>query len=298
VNWKIYKNGGIFLMTEMQEEEIDLREYISVLIKRKGVIILIFLIAVITAALVSYFALSPVYQSSVVFSIALMDNRPATTIIAQVENNVPVIKIHEALEVINSNLILDEVIKRSDLNISSDQLRTRIEVKNLKNTNFIKVSVEADSPEKAKELAENIVKVFIEKNQNKYTEKIKLIKERIKILEREIAEFEKSIQEIENAIKKIAASKDLSETERYFQTSLLLNSSSNERNLYNNLIYQINTLQERLNNCQDFGIISYAQLPVAPIKPNKKLNILIAGVLGLFVGIFVAFFIEFWQKGK
>jgi len=285
-------------MTEIQEEEIDLREYINVLLKRKGIIILIFLIAVITAALVSYFALSPVYQSSVVFSIALMDNRPTTTIIAQVENNVPVIKIHEVLEVINSNLILDEVIKRSDLNISSDQLKTRIEVKNLKNTNFIKVSVEADSPEKVKELAENIVKVFIEKNQNKYTEKIKLIKERIKILEREIAEFEKSIQEIDTAMKKIADSKDLSETERYFQTSLLLNSSSNERNLYNNLIYQINTLQERLNNCQDFGIISYAQLPVAPIKPNKKLNILIAGVLGLFVGIFAAFFLEFWQKGK
>jgi len=77
-----------------------------------------------------------------------------------------------------------------------------------------------------------------------------------------------------------------------------LNSSSNERNLYNNLIYQINTLQERLNNCQDFGIISYARLPAAPIKPNKKLNILFAGVLGLFVGIFVAFFLEFWQKGK
>ncbi|GAI08239.1 unnamed protein product [marine sediment metagenome] len=72
-------------MTEMQEEEIDLREYINVLLKRKGIIILIFLIAVITAALVSYFALSPVYQSSIVFSIALMDNRPPTTIVAQVE---------------------------------------------------------------------------------------------------------------------------------------------------------------------------------------------------------------------
>jgi len=285
-------------MTEMQEEEIDLREYIHVLLKRKGIIILIFIIAVITAALVSYFALSPVYQSSMVFGIALMDNRPPTTIVAQVENNVPVIKIHEALEIISSNLILDEVIKRNDLNISSDQLRTRIEVENLKNTNFIKVSVEADSPEKAKELAENIVKVFIEKNRNKYTKKIRLIEERIKIVKQGIAEFEKSIREIENAMKKIAASKDLSEAERYFQTSLLLNSSSNERSLHNNLIYQINTLQERLNNCQDFGIISYAQLPVAPIKPNKKLNILIAGVLGLFVGIFAAFFLEFWQKGK
>jgi len=285
-------------MTEIQEEEIDLREYINVLLKRKGIIILIFLIAVITAAIVSYFALSPVYQASTVFSVALIDNRPPTTIVAQIENNVPIIKISESLEVINSNLILDEVIKRSDLNITSDQLKTRIEVENLKNTNFIKVSVKADSPEKAKELAENIVKVFIEKNQNKYTEKTKIIEERIKILEQEIDVSEKSIREIENAMKKVSASKDLSEAERYFQTSSLLNLSSNEKNLYNNSIYQINTLQERLNNCEDFKIINYAQLPAAPIKPNKKLNILIAGVLGLFVGIFVAFFLEFWQKGK
>jgi len=285
-------------MPEIQEEEIDLREYIHVLSKRKGIIILIFLIAVITAALVSYFALSPVYQSSVVFSIALMDNRPPTTITAQIENNVPIIRIDEVLEVINSNFLLDEVVKRTSLNISSDQLRAQIKVENVKDTNFIRIIVEADSPEKAKGLAENIVKVFIEKNQSKYTEKIILIEKRLKVLEQEIVEFEKRIQEIEIVKKKIATSEELSETERYFQTSLLLNSSSNERNLYNNLIYQINTLQERLNNCQDFGIINYAQLPTVPIKPNIKLNILIAGVLGLFVGIFVAFFLEFWQKGK
>jgi len=285
-------------MTEMQEEEIDLREYISVLLKRKGIIILIFLVAVITAALMSYFILNPIYQSSVVFSIALVDNRPPTSFVAQIENNVPVINIHESLEIINSNLVLDEVIKRMGLNISSDQLRSRIKVENIKNTNFVKVTVEADSPEESKYLAENIVRVFIEENQSKYTEKIKIIEKRIKILEQEIVKFEGKIQEIENAKKKIVTSKELSEAERYFQTSLLLNSSTNERNLYNNSIYQINTLQERLNNCQDFRIINYAQSPVVPVKPNKKLNILIAGVLGLFVGVFVAFFLEFWQKGK
>lgn len=285
-------------MPEIQEEEIDLREYINVLFKRKGIIILIFLIAVITAALMSYFILNPVYQSSVVFSIALVDSRPPTSFVAQIENNVPVINIHESLEIINSNLVLDEVIKRMGLNISSGQLRTRIEVENMKNTNFVKVTVEANSPEESKYLAENIVRVFIEENQSKYTEKIEIIEKRIKILEKEIAEFEGKIQEIENAKKKIVTSKELSEAERYFQTSLLLNLSASERNLYNNSIYQINTLQERLSNCQDFKIIDYAQLPDAPIKPNKKLNILIAGVLGLFVGIFVAFFLEFWQKGK
>jgi uncharacterized protein involved in exopolysaccharide biosynthesis len=45
-------------------------------------------------------------------------------------------------------------------------------------------------------------------------------------------------------------------------------------------------------------IASSAYEPEYPIKPNIKLNILIAGVLGLFVGIFVAFFLEFWQNGK
>lgn len=272
-------------MPEIQEEEIDLREYINVLLKRKGIIILIFLIAVITAALVSYFVLSPVYQASTVFSVAKIDG-------------LAVSNITESLEIIKSDVVLDEVINRMGLEISTGQLKSQIEVKNLKGTNFIEVSVTADSPENAKNLVENIAKTFIEQNQRKYQDKVKLIEERLKIIEGQIAEFKKSIQEIENTIRKIAVSEDLSEAERYFQTSLLLNSSSNERNLYNNSIYQINTLHERLNNCQDFGIISYAQLPVVPIKPNKKLNILIAGVLGLFVGIFVAFFLEFWQKGK
>jgi capsular polysaccharide biosynthesis protein len=86
-------------MTEPQEEEIDLREYINVLLKRKGIIILIFLIAVITAALVSYLALSPVYQSSTVFSVAKIDGRA-------------VINITEALEIMKSNIVLDEVIDR------------------------------------------------------------------------------------------------------------------------------------------------------------------------------------------
>ncbi|GAI40741.1 unnamed protein product, partial [marine sediment metagenome] len=109
----------------MQEEEIDLREYINVLLKRKGVIILIFLVGVITAALVSHLVLTPVYQSSAVFGIALVDNRP-------------VLNISESLEIMSSNLILDEVIKKINLNISASALKLLIKAENLKGTNFIK----------------------------------------------------------------------------------------------------------------------------------------------------------------
>ena len=272
-------------MPEIHEEEIDLREYINVLLKRKGIIILIFLIAVITAALVSYFALSLVYQASTVFSVAKIDGQA-------------VVNITESLEIMKSDIVLDEVIHQMGLGETAKQLSSQITTKNLKGTNFIEVSIAANSPEMAKNLVENIAEVFIEQNQDEYWEKVKIVEDRLKILEEQIAEFEKNIQEIEKAKKKIAASEELSEGERQFQTSLLLNSSVTERSLYNNLTNQANNLKASLKSCEDFKIINYAQLPAAPIKPNKKLNIIIAGVLGLFIGIFVAFFLEFWQKGK
>jgi capsular polysaccharide biosynthesis protein len=272
-------------MPEIQEEEIDLREYINVLLKRKSIIILIFLIAVITAALVSYFAISPVYQSSAVFSVAQIDGRA-------------VINITESLEIIKSNIVLDEVINWMGLEETAKQLSSQITTESIKGTNFIKISVAADSPENAKSLVENIIEVFIKQNQAEYQEQVKFIEDRLKIIEEQIAEFEKNIQEIEKTKRKIAVTEELSEGERQFQTSLLLSSSVTERSLYNNLINQANGLKASLKSCEDFKIINYAQLPTAPIKPNKKLNILIAGVLGLFVGIFVAFFLEFWQKGK
>lgn len=274
-------------MPEIQEEKIDLRDYINVLLKRKNIIILIFLIAIIIAAMISYFAISPspIYQSSIVFGVAQIDGRV-------------VINITESLEIMKSSVLLDEVINRMDLEISAAKLKSQIVVKNLKGTNFIEISVVDNSPEKAKNLAENITEIFIKQNQGKYQEKVKLVEDRLKTLKEQIAEFEKNIEEIKKNIKEIATSKELSEGERQFQTSLLLSSSVTERELYNTLTDQANSLKVSLKSYEDFKIINNAQILVSPIKPNTKLNILIAGVLGLFVGIFAAFFLEFWQKGK
>jgi len=191
------------------------------------------------------------------------------------------------------------MLESSDTITVSDKPKVRVGVglySNLWPEKYLFCSSKVSSKEK--NLVENIAEVFIEQNQSEYQEKVKLIEDRLKIIEEQIAEFEKNIQEIEKTKKKIAASEGLSEGERQFQTSLLLSSSVTERSLYNNLTNQANSLKTSLKSCEDFKIINYTQLPDAPIKPNKKLNILIAGVLGLFVGIFVAFFLEFWQKGK
>ena len=41
-----------------------------------------------------------------------------------------------------------------------------------------------------------------------------------------------------------------------------------------------------------------ASVPESPIKPNKRQNVMIAGVVGLLASIMLAFFIEFLEKNK
>ena len=280
-------------MTEMVEEEIDLREYINILLKRKGIILLIFLIAVITATIVSYFVLTPIYQSSVSFQIS-------TELTKQQYYPTPSTNpyISDILVLLTSDSILREAAGRINLSYDFNEMKRKIKSTNIKDTNIITLTVEDENSKVARDLANSIVKVFIEENQYIYDEKRKIAEENLRIYVEQLDDIEKNIIEIEKTKLKIANSSDISDVEKHFQTSLLLNSLATERNSRNFLISQISSIKEDLMNYKGFKIIDLATEPAVPIKPNKKLNIAIAGVLGLFVGVFVAFFIEFWQKGK
>ena len=42
-----------------------------------------------------------------------------------------------------------------------------------------------------------------------------------------------------------------------------------------------------------FLVVDYADVPASPIKPNKKTNVAIGGILGIMVGAGIIFLIEF-----
>ena len=281
-------------MPEIQEEEIDLREYINVLLKRKGIIIIIFLIAIITAAIVNYFVLTSVYQSSVSFQVNIELTKQPYYYPSTSTNHY----ISDILILLTSDSILRKAAERANISYDFTDIKEKVETDNIKDTNIVTLTVEDENPKLSKDLANSIVEVFIEKNQPIYDEKRKIAEENLKVYEEQLKDIEKNIVEIEKTKQKVASSTGISDVEKHFQTSLLLNSLVTERNTHNFLISKIRSLKEELMNYQGFKIIDPAIEPAAPIKPNKKLNILIAGVLGLFVGIFVAFFFEFWQKGK
>jgi len=57
--------------------------------------------------------------------------------------------------------------------------------------------------------------------------------------------------------------------------------------------------RELFNHSREpLNIISQSPPSSAPIGPNRKMNVAVAGVLGLFVGILLAFFIHYMEGGK
>ena len=413
----------------MEEEEIDLREYINVLLKRKGIIILIFLIAVITAALVSFFYLKPVYEASTI----LMISKPKYQV--ELEPKIqtqftPEISLATYETLIKDREIEEEVIKKLNLGqppyeLTPDNLQGMITIESPTNTNLIKMNLQSGDPKLTKDIANVWAELFVEKNKDLYlkeskeaqgfiedqlkisklnlskieeeiqkfneTNKIEILDKEIKGKAAKVLDYELRLADIQLSLEKESAEKEQVSAALIKQDKILkLNKSitndqffhqlmstiskgnfmdinltyvSEETNpIYYNFATQlINTdvlisslqaeesqLKENINNfnrqleslrkelaseklaqsrlereyntskgvygvlsqkaeevkiavATESGLVKIASLayePKYPIKPNKKLNILIAGVLGLFVGIFFAFFLEFWQKGK
>jgi len=119
--------------------------------------------------------------------------------------------------------------------------------------------------------------------------------ETIKSIENEIKELDNSINEVR---KKVVSLKDDLANQRLTKTRLE-RKYDKENNIHDILTQKNEEIKIALSaESANLEVAKYAHQPQSPIKPNKKLNIAIAGVLGLFMGIFIAFFAEFWQSGK
>ena len=199
---------------------------------------------------------------------------------------------------INSDNILKNVISELKLNLSPGGLVNYIKVENIDNSGYVKVTVENTSPELARDIAFSLVNQFIKLNQQYYQEKIALLEKEKQSIEKQMTLEMENINEAEKLRLAIINSEGLSLTEKQIQINLLLNYSTQIREHYNELVDKYYILENQILNSSNFEIVNYPSIPQAPIKPNKKLNIAIAGVLGLFLGVLIAFFVEYWQGGK
>ena len=67
-------------------------------------------------------------------------------------------------------------------------------------------------------------------------------------------------------------------------------------------IDEINTEIEKLvlnkDSIEDIQLISEPEASISPIKPKKKRNVTLAGIVGFMLSVFIAFFAEYIRKHK
>jgi len=179
----------------MEEEEIDLREYINVLLKRKGIIILIFLIAVITAALVSFFYLKPVYEANAVIAVS----KPKI-----INSLIDEISIEDYKNLIKDVEIEEELMQKINLEkpptgVTPYDLERMITIEIPKDTNLIKINLQAENPKLTKDIINTWATLFVEKNKKLYFDEVKKAKigveDKLKHAEQDFFEIEEKMIE-------------------------------------------------------------------------------------------------------
>ncbi|PIC95690.1 capsular biosynthesis protein [Sporosarcina sp. P26b] len=196
------------------EETISLQELFTTLKKRLGLIIGTTIAAAVIAVIISYFFLTPIYQSSTQILVTQQYVEQQQFTSQDIQTNLQLINTYNAI--IKTPVILDQVIKNLDLDITPAALNAQLTVNSEQNSQVVNLTVQDPEPHKAVDIANTTAEVF----------------------QKEIV------------------------------------------NLMN--VDNVNILSPAI----------YVEDP-KPVKPNKQLNIAIAAVIGLMVGVGIAFLLEY-----
>jgi len=265
------------------EDEIDLHDCIRVILKRWKIILTVFFVAVITTAIAS-FLMPQIYEATYKVQIGRIDEL--------------LMKKEEAKEMLLSPSLLALIIKEFKLDIKIEELRKKVKIEDIKDTDLLEINVQYHDADMAVKINEAIINSFISQGQAIYQERISLINERLKELDTEIRNTQEDIRRTQSLITELLGTTSISQPEISLRIILLQNTLPNYESRLYALKNQRSTLKTLLVKARDFKIFEAALKPEYPIKPKKRQNVTIAGILGLISGIFLAFFMEFLEKNK
>jgi capsular polysaccharide biosynthesis protein len=139
------------------EETISLKELFAVLRKRLSMIGAITLTAALISAIVSYFFITPIYQSSTQI---LVNQKKQEGVFqpGEVQANLQLVNTYNVI--IKSPAILDKVIEELNLDMSVQQLTEKINVASEKDSQVISVTVQDPNPKAARDIANTTADVF------------------------------------------------------------------------------------------------------------------------------------------
>lgn len=258
-----------------EEDEIDLKELIRTILKHKY-FILIFTLAITSLAAIYAYLKTPIYEIKSNIQVGYISNSNSNSKIYLIEPN--------ALQLyIKGNFDNSE-------NENNKYPQVDVEIIN-KTNDLLGLKIRDFSNEAALDYLNKILDSVKKEEDKKLTSYTENIKSQIEILETQLTETEKQITALEIQLK---STKDpliyqtIANNIKEYQDKLL-------RTKLN--IVQLNSQISPLNitRTSTLGkVLTYEE----PIKPKKKLIIVVALVTGFFLSIFMVFFMEFVRSFK
>lgn len=141
------------------EETLNIRQYIDIIRKRLWIVALVTIIFTLTSAIINFYILDPVYETST----TLMVNK------AKMEQN-SVIDYQDVIlnqklvitygEIVKSRAVLEKVIKELKLDIKYEGLLAKITISPVKDTEIMNIKVLDTNPVLAEKIANKIPQIF------------------------------------------------------------------------------------------------------------------------------------------
>lgn len=144
-------------------EEINLKELFEYFVSKLPIIIIAALLTTLVGIAYGLWIQKPMYNSYTTIVLTRTDSTSGTTDgngITQSDILLNQNLVSTYREIIKSKRILNQVINNLDLNISTEELEKNISVTSEKDTEVIKISVNSTNPTDAKDIANEIERVF------------------------------------------------------------------------------------------------------------------------------------------
>ncbi|WP_096437484.1 YveK family protein [Alteribacter populi] len=142
------------------EETISLKDIFQTVKKRLGLIVAITLVAVAVSGIISYFLLTPMYQTSTQLLVNQSNEEGQAYTSGELRTNLDLINTYNVI--ITSPRILDPVLDELSLERSFNSLRNQISVGSDGDSQVVSIQVEDENPAMAVQIANTIALVFQE----------------------------------------------------------------------------------------------------------------------------------------
>ncbi len=266
---------------------IELRRILAIVLRRWWWLVIATALAALLANIISR-QQTPVYQATTTI---LVGDSIKSSNVDRVDIQVSEALVQTYVEIARRQPVLQGVVTTLNLNQSWQSLNDQIQVTLIESTQLIEIVVEANSPDMARMIADEVVNQMIllspASSESRDSEINNFNREQIQNLQERIVNGRNRLTEIDTAMSTSISEIELSDLQREKSTlqGLIVEW---ERNYTEMLV-----LTEPKRNPTQLTVIESAHSNNRQIRPRIQLNTILGGVLGMIIALGIIFLMDF-----